>query len=81
MSEWRTIDSAPKDGTDIIIFVPEQINKFGIDGYTEPSKQAVCSYGYRWSLSNVGGYEYDEDIDLERATHWQPLPPPPESNK
>lgn len=76
MSEWRTIDSAPKDGTCILTFQEpenggicglsvsswdENINGGGESGFFDGS---VASWGY-------------EEYAILRPTHWMPLPSPP----
>lgn len=66
MSEWRTIDSAPKDGQMILLYAPSESWPTTFVGY----------------YSEDDGKPAWTDIDgtwLELAcTHWQPLPPPPE---
>ena len=67
--EWRTIDSAPKDGTQILAFYP----------YWNGHKnyQVVvhwCGWGNGvWQISASGG----NIIDGKEPTHWKPLPQPP----
>lgn len=73
--EWRPIETAPKDGTDILLFGgrmiavgywTEECEMGGVDSPREPG----------WQI-----YKVDEDPyysrDFNEATHWQPLPPPP----
>ena len=69
-SPWMDIETAPKDGTDIIVYRPtqtfgEHIPKVGID-YWMTEK----SYGPCWAKSNA---------DCQ-PTHWMPLPAPPTHN-
>jgi hypothetical protein len=69
-SPWMGIETAPKDGTDIIVYRPtqtfgEHIPKVGID-YWMTEK----SYGPCWAKSNA---------DCQ-PTHWMPLPAPPTHN-
>jgi hypothetical protein len=66
MSEWKPIESAPKDGTPILAF-------------GEGIMLVMEWYGglEMWQASNISGWEFDAELD--RPTHWQALPPPPGS--
>ena len=70
---WQPIETAPKDGTSIII---------GCD-YDRLGKSRVTMAWYEQSMW-VEAKHWDDDVEdwvfLEcafRATHWMPLPPPP----
>lgn len=74
-SAWRTIDSAPKDGTDVLLAVP----LVGRDGFWH----AVGAWAEPETPTTTGergfigiGDRYDEAIVIP-ATHWMPLPAPP----
>jgi hypothetical protein len=67
MSEWRTIDSAPKDGTPILYGFYWQ-GRFGW----------IVSGSYA-----NGQHQHDADHPNafpEQPTHWQPLPDPPKGS-
>lgn len=65
MSDWRTIDSAPKDGTRLWLFWPDAC---------EDDRQTV---GW-WRTGVHGDYWMDHaDSERENPTHWMPLPEPP----
>lgn len=71
---WQTIETAPKDGTKVLLFVPANEPKvcFGFFNDTE-----TFSYGVSYSKSQgwiltAGGSGWAE------PTHWQPLPADPE---
>lgn len=65
MSEWQTIDSAPKDGTEIWAYNGEQARMKWISGD-----------GYAlWSWADE--ILADVDADAVQPTHWMPLPEPP----
>lgn len=63
---WRPIDSAPKDGTPILCFTPDQ-SEFG---FIDTSKIEIL-----WWASD----EWQNDCDdvFFQPTHWMPLPNPP----
>ena len=60
---WQPIETAPKDGTGVLVFRPLAPTKrmIGIDG-RRPNQ-----FDGEWANSRPG----------EQPTHWQPLPPPP----
>lgn len=67
-SSWRSIETAPKDGT---IFLGTGFD-FGCVGNT---RHFVVAH---WSLERMR-FEPDDmgDYELTHLTHWQPLPAPP----
>lgn len=65
MDSWRPIDTAPKDGTEVI-------------GLYGRKKIALCWY-FRPS-SNTEGW-LDQNGNARRPTHWMPLPPPPKQGE
>lgn len=86
MTAWQTIDTAPKDGTEII----------GCH-YTDWGGGTVSVYGpwliafhrgdWRSSWDGAEVIEYMSDFGTEykapdlTPTHWMPLPPPPPSQE
>lgn len=84
MSEWLPIESAPKDGTAILIWQPSHAryddkrnggayddNRYAI-GYWRTDQDPDRSK-WMWGNRNSG---------YVRPTHWQPLPsPPPEASE
>lgn len=76
MSDWRTIDSAPRDGTWIIAFNSQGV--FPCAWCEEPDYD-----DYRgWSAagSGYGGALYSlHNGVFDNPTHWMPLPAPPEA--
>jgi hypothetical protein len=74
MSEWKPIESAPRDGTKIIVFVPdakyhEQVGEASwLDSYEE----------WRWA-NNSCSCCWGEMAG--KPVMWQPLPPPPTGEK
>lgn len=69
---WLPIETAPKDGTNILLLLHPQIVE--LTGYTVE----VCHYqkrplfGETWTAQNDGF-----STEIAGATHWMPLPPPP----
>ncbi len=73
--QWQPIETAPKDGTTIIIFDSYSDDK-SIDGY------GVCTarwdYSLKWWIMHQ---RYSNVISLINPTHWMPLPQPPQERK
>jgi hypothetical protein len=68
MSEWRPIDSAPMDGSFVLVYARD-------DQCYEPGDQTqwVAQFGDgRW------WYEDNEYAVDPQPTHWQPLQEPPD---
>ena len=65
--EWQLIETAPKDGTPIIVYPNIDVTFWG---YTKDDSDP-----YGW----VGSYSYTtDDFNTLSPTHWMPLPAPPE---
>jgi hypothetical protein len=66
---WRSIETAPRDGSEIDLFIPYDRNVFNV---------IECeSYG-RWD-GHCFRHKGDDGPDDIQPTHWRhPLPPPPE---
>jgi hypothetical protein len=65
---WRTIESAPKDGTRVLVYRPRVVYD-GITWMPEIDKD-------RWS-----GSSWWESRRIQQPTHWMPLPSPPAEEK
>lgn len=63
MTEWQPIETAPKDGTEIIVLMGAKDIRLG--WYFAPS-------------STTRGW-LDQSSKKIRPTHWMPLPDPPKS--
>lgn len=83
MSEWQPIETAPKDGTKVLVFR---------DGKVLPAFWGELVRGYFVWMMKAGprdddavhclGPEHDIDGNRDRfhhpgPTHWMPLPEPP----
>ena len=75
MSRWMPIETAPKDGTRIVLGNPDWLVVWSGSWLAE---QPPGEPDYRW---NSWGPRWERtgfcDRDLN-PTHWQPLPSPPE---
>lgn len=71
MTDWRPIETAPKDGRSIVVFNPSR------GGCVADQRYLVVHWvgwgGGIWEASTGMG-KYD-DYEL---SHWMPLPPPPQ---
>lgn len=68
--EWQSIETAPKDGTPVDLWIPASAkgNESG-----KASRSPNCSF--HEGLWKLGG---DFELSwLQEATHWMPLPEPP----
>lgn len=67
MSDWRPIETAPKDGTRLLGYYPqnEDYIRVGVIQWMKPR-----GYDYHWTWD--GSWMPDD------PTHWQPLPEPPQ---
>ncbi len=68
MSEWQPIETAPRDGTHVIVAYDEIVGEARFDDEGGPHA------GWYWTDQHwtdaVGGEAF-------YPTHWQPLPEPP----
>jgi hypothetical protein len=64
MSEWRSIETAPKDGARVLLAIAGQW--VGVASLTD----------WGWQMDHTAEYD-NEYATVTGATHWQPLPEPP----
>lgn len=80
MSEWRPIETAPKDGTHILLHWPNIPR--GIKEIKSTSKLTGTSVGWFEASEHGVGFMTEGDhfvpINQYDCTHWMPLPEPPE---
>lgn len=78
MSEWQLIETAPKDGSLVMLYLPDSAVR-PITFARWSSEAHYDRFGNRFP-SNGDWYEDLGDqgwpIDVD-ATHWMPLPEPP----
>lgn len=65
--EWQPIETAPKDGSEILLFCPDDEPQVVAGNYYRPAK---C-WMYADQLMN------EVSPDGCQPTHWMPLPEPP----
>ena len=68
MSEWRPIETAPKDGSLIVIGGGELSDDYGENWYTSPGSVEVA-YWHSEEEAFIGEYNY------YRPAYWMPMPP------
>lgn len=73
---WRPIETAPKNGSAVLIWG-------SVNGSCGGISVAMSEGGHRWVV--LGGDVWAEDryggsLTVSHATHWMPLPAPPEQN-
>ena len=74
MTEWKPIETAPKDGTHILAYgkvVPDADDDEVITAVYWDSSCILCHY---WALVAVFSWVEGDDF---YPTHWMPLPNPP----
>ena len=62
MSEWQPIETAPKDGTRVLVYSSWVVKATDIA---------------RWIGPPHNIWKRDREGDVVKATHWMPLPDPP----
>ncbi|MBP9786036.1 MAG: DUF551 domain-containing protein [Acinetobacter sp.] len=81
MMEWQPIETAPKDGTKILVFCkPDEIftatwGKW-TDAYGNDWKETEC-----WCVYDCEDAFYSHLLRGDRVTHWQSLPALPKEDK
>jgi hypothetical protein len=71
MSDWQPIETAPRGGTAVLLYVPEYA------GHKDNPYVLNCYWGgaAEWMLSGIVSVE--ECRLRGEPTHWAPLPEPP----
>lgn len=80
MKNWQPIETAPKDGTKVLIW--EQYSRTPVvtsySGYTNKWGQVVGSWSACKEHYDVDGDAWLTDrLYQDLITHWMPLPEPP----
>lgn len=69
MTEWQPIETAPKDGTHVLIYVPGSRRLVCEAWWAMPYEAAPAAQCW-WQTA-------DYRVLPEHAAHWMPLPEPP----
>ena len=84
-TEWQPIETAPKDGTELLIWAKDvgvRVGYFGTEFNDAP--EGSRPYAGWWSLAGEISPAFPAWRDLEEVparnepTHWLPLPEPPQ---
>ena len=67
MSEWQPIDTAPRDGTRVLLTI-----QYGV------RQRLEIGYWGRGLSRETGSWRFHRVHNDDRPTHWMPLPAPPE---
>lgn len=73
---WRTMESAPRDGTTLLLFLPDSRAQNIVMGYWSATDEMPEDDAWYQCKGVDGGFEIDVPV-----THWMPLPPAPEQEK
>lgn len=83
MADWMPIESAPKDGTKVDLWIKCDPSRAASDGrvvdcYWNTETDTWCKFDSYWGEdSDVESNGPSLDGGWRKATHWMPLPPPP----
>jgi uncharacterized protein DUF551 len=79
MSEWQPIETAPKDGTAILVYGPELLRETNGNCAVvrwDASGYATEQSSIKWWVVSDGKFG-PYDLRGPSPTHWMPLPDPP----
>ena len=82
MTAWQPIETAPKDGTEILSVRCSELGHLIYCVVRWEAEFELADWDddalYRgaWTGDRVGSFNYEE-YEEERPTHWMPLPAPP----
>lgn len=77
--EWRTIESAPKDGTEVLVSGETLCTSETMPTWRNPGSVGIASFrpsGPTLQWRGEGAHAHDEYL-WWRPTHWMPLPAAP----
>jgi hypothetical protein len=78
MSEWQPIETAPRDGTHVLLYIPYTDRPLIVVGYQEklPDHIADMQMEWSWKCAEAGAWAEDDSY-AGQPTHWMPLPDSP----
>ncbi len=75
---WQPIETAPRDGTHILVYPPTWYGEFASIAYWHSELSGRCTEPY-WKRTDALNRII---MCLENPpTHWMPLPPPPQTKE
>lgn len=81
MSEWHPIDSAPKDGTWILLAGGKTSEDYYLPDHADESRRCSVGAWYEepgWDgCWKIGFWDGAWRTEYEKPTHWMPLPEAP----
>ena len=76
--EWKPIETAPKDGTEIIGYNGETVRSYAWIDYPDD----VCHVGWCYAgYSRGGGLDYLHNVPDSEPTHWTEFPNAPRGDE
>ena len=89
MDDWKPIESAPKDGTPLDVWIERLNLKKNVSGsrevgvYWRPDEKDEPTFaGGKWMMPSTGLCDsYPAESATSRVTHWMPLPQPPKTKE
>jgi hypothetical protein len=74
--EWQPIETAPKDGTLVLVFVPAEYPEAD-----DPAMVTAVYFGQKWGWETTIKNDNGDPYPVEgKPTYWQPLPDPPRAH-
>jgi hypothetical protein len=78
---WQKIETAPKDGTAILLYEPAEPGKYPKLHEGVRRGELLCMGIGLWHWPDMDlphwADAFDHDKLMDEPTHWMPLPPPP----
>lgn len=87
MTDWKPIETAPRDGSEVLLFEPGMDAAYWMametEGFTFPANSGRVVgrfYDNNW-VSHAAEAGWDGSVEPAplRPTHWMPLPSPPDA--
>ena len=77
MSEWRSIESAPKNGTLVLVCDPHLDYPVTVGAYFKGDRDDATGRFQRGDWAGWLSMDGDHLASISNPTHWMPLPEPP----
>lgn len=90
-NQWQPIETAPRDGTRILVYVPDSENVLSVywdaeftfrydEAKASVDEKYAGEHDGAWTDDAVESFAYEEKASYS-PTHWMPLPDPPKETK